>query len=132
MVKMPTKQQKESSVNILDREETGGKLVRDGNGRFVNGHEGMGGRPQGSLSPSVQRIANWGLTPELITTSLVEDIKAKPQKRVEELKLGAKVLKMTDEEHKPPVQEVTVIKEQKNIYLVVEEAERKLREELEK
>ena len=80
----------------------------------------------------LELMEQYGLTKVLIATSLVEDIKAKPQKRVEELKLGAKVLKMTDEEHKPPVQEVTVIKEQKNIYLVVEEAERKLREELEK
>ena len=125
-------QQKENSVNTLDREENGEKMVRNERGRFVDGWKGGPGRPLGSLSPSVQRIASWGLTPELITTSLVEDIKAKPQKRVEELKLGAKVLKMTDEEPAQPPQDVTIIKEQKNIYLVVSEAEKKIREELEK
>lgn len=37
---------------------------------------------------------SYGLTDELILTSLVSDIKKKPKKRVEELKLGAKIRQM--------------------------------------
>jgi len=37
-----------------------------------------------------------GLTRELIVSSLKEDIEAKPQDRVPELKLGAKILKLID------------------------------------
>jgi hypothetical protein len=77
-------------------------------------------------------MKQYGLTEQLITTSLVEDIKAKPQKRVEELKLGAKVLRMVDEDREPPQQpEITIIKEQKNIYMIVNESEEKIRKELE-
>src|SRR3990167_8017927 len=39
-------------------------------------------------------LAKYGLTEELITSSLVEDIQAKPQKRVRELELGADILNM--------------------------------------
>ena len=39
-------------------------------------------------------LAKYGLTEELITSSLVEDIRAKPQKRVRELELGADILSM--------------------------------------
>lgn len=40
-------------------------------------------------------LRKFGLTEELITTSLVEDIKAKPKQREKELKLGAEILGMT-------------------------------------
>ena len=39
-----------------------------------------------------------GLTRELISSSLKEDIVKKPQNRVAELALGAKILKMTEED----------------------------------
>ena len=39
-------------------------------------------------------LAKYGLTEELITSSLVEDIEKKPQKRVRELELGADILSM--------------------------------------
>jgi len=42
-------------------------------------------------------LEDFGLTKELITTSLVEDIKAKPRKRLGELTLGADVLGMKEE-----------------------------------
>lgn len=42
-----------------------------------------------------------GLTENLIAKSLVEDIKAKPKNRKPELELGAKILKMTEEEKNP-------------------------------
>jgi len=44
-----------------------------------------------------------GLTEELITSSLVEDIKEKPQQRIQELKLGAEILQMTKKEEEPKV-----------------------------
>jgi len=46
-------------------------------------------------------LAEFGLTEELITTSLVEDIKAKPEKRVKELGLGAEILGMKKHEPEP-------------------------------
>lgn len=44
-----------------------------------------------------EEMAKHGLTEELISVSLVKDIKAKPRRRVAELGLGAKILKMTDD-----------------------------------
>lgn len=46
-------------------------------------------------------LAEFGLTEELITTSLVEDIKAKPAARVKELGLGADILGMRKREEEP-------------------------------
>lgn len=43
-----------------------------------------------------QLMKECGLTEELISTALVDDIKAKKKNRVAELGLGAKILKMTD------------------------------------
>lgn len=39
-------------------------------------------------------LKQYGLTEELVTTALVEDIKAKPKKRFLELSLGADILNM--------------------------------------
>lgn len=54
-----------------------------------------------------QALREMGLTEELITTSLVEDIAAKPQRRLGELTLGAKILGMTEEIPEPPQQSQT-------------------------
>ena len=43
-------------------------------------------------------LREYGLTEELITTALVEDIKAKPKNRKPELQLGAEILGMKNEE----------------------------------
>lgn len=43
-------------------------------------------------------LAELGLTEDLITTSLVEDIENKPQHRIQELKLGAEILGMVKRE----------------------------------
>jgi hypothetical protein len=43
-------------------------------------------------------LREFGLTEELITTALVEDIKSKKGKRERELALGADILKMRDKE----------------------------------
>lgn len=43
-----------------------------------------------------QALRNLGLTEELITCSLKEDIEAKPKARLGELRLGAELLQMTE------------------------------------
>ena len=43
-----------------------------------------------------QALHDLGLTEEFITSALVEDIKAKPANRVQEMRLGAQILKMVD------------------------------------
>lgn len=48
-----------------------------------------------------QALRDLGLTEELITSSLVQDIKAKPEKRIQELKLGAEILGMVKREDEP-------------------------------
>lgn len=54
-------------------------------------------RPQAILEQAgvKKSLAEYGLTEELITTSLVIDIDRKPQNRLGELKLGADILGMT-------------------------------------
>lgn len=48
-----------------------------------------------------QALREMGLTEELITNALVDDIKAKPKNRVQEIKLGAEILGMKSDEEKP-------------------------------
>ena len=43
-----------------------------------------------------KELAKYGLTPGLVTKSLVDDIKKKPQKRLGELSLGAEMLRLKD------------------------------------
>ena len=45
-----------------------------------------------------EALAEYGLTEELITKSLVDDIKKKPKRRLGELTLGANILNMTKKE----------------------------------
>jgi len=56
-----------------------------------------------------QALRDLGLTEELITSSLVADINAKPEKRLGELKLGAEMLQMVRQEDKQ-------VSENKNTY----------------
>lgn len=48
-----------------------------------------------------QALRELGLTEELITSSLVEDIRDKPKFRIQELKLGADILGMIKREEEP-------------------------------
>lgn len=48
-----------------------------------------------------QAIRELGLTEQLITNSLVDDIKEKPKNRIQELKLGAEILGMVKRETEP-------------------------------
>ena len=49
-----------------------------------------------------QALREMGLTEELVTTSLVEDIKEKPQARLGELRLAAEILGINKREDAPP------------------------------
>lgn len=68
--------------------------------------EKSGYSPKTALTPKTatdtpgfkQALYDLGLTEELITSSLVEDIKLKPQQRIQELKLGAELLGMVKRE----------------------------------
>lgn len=70
-----------------------------------------------------QALRDLGLTEELITSSLVNDIKAKPEKRIQELKLGAEILGMVKREDEQT-------KSTNNIYnfLFSEETQKQIRE----
>lgn len=48
-----------------------------------------------------QAIRELGLTEELITTALVNDIESKPANRIQELKLGSEILGMSDNDEVP-------------------------------
>lgn len=84
---------------LLDKPKSEGEILE--NVGYSNGI---------SLTPSMvtqssgfkKALAEFGLTEELITTSLVEDIKAKPKSRVKELGLGADILGMRKREEESP------------------------------
>lgn len=56
-----------------------------------------------------EELARYGLTEELITTSLVDDIEAKPKKRFLELSLGAEILGMKKRENQEGSKNLIVI-----------------------
>lgn len=72
--------------------------------------ESSGYTEKTALTPNVviesigfkQALRDLGLTEELITSSLVSDIKSKPEKRIQELKLGAEILGMVKREDEQP------------------------------
>lgn len=51
---------------------------------------------EGFKEALLEQAGAFGLTKELIESSLVEDILKKPQRRVRELELGAAILKLTE------------------------------------
>ncbi len=58
--------------------------------------------PNGSALDGVRvALARYGLTDQLITCALVEDIEAKPGDRLGELRLGADILGMTKHKDDP-------------------------------
>lgn len=56
-----------------------------------------------------EKLAEYGLTPGLIVTALVEDIKAKKGNRLGEMRLGAEILDMNDDEKKEALQKPVVV-----------------------
>lgn len=96
---MPTPKQKEAAKliaeNIGSREGIGGAMRKAGYSKST------------SLTPQrltetkgfKEAIKEYGLTEELITCSLVDDIKAKPLNRLGELRLGSEILGMKLEDN---------------------------------
>ncbi len=77
--------------HIQDPNITKGELVEKGGyGEVIQKH------PKRALESAgyLEELAKFGLTRELITTALTDDIKAKPRQRVRELQLGAEILQM--------------------------------------
>lgn len=112
---MPTQKQKRLAKIALDNPIL---LTEDGHKRELV--------VKGGYGPSIQKtpakvlesqgfkeaLAEYGLTEELITTALVEDIKAKPKRRLGELRLGAEILKLNnseDEKKYPPMHPVVIV-----------------------
>ena len=87
---------KQTSVNILV-EGSNNNQIKDPiqtNSINLNDH-GIQGSTLITQSVGYKaELAKYGLTEELITSALVEDIEKKPQKRVRELELGADILSM--------------------------------------
>ena len=89
----PTMKQKKAVENIIKN-----------NGNFNKSMKEAGYSKDTSRTPKVlteskgfkQVCKEAGLTEELITQCLSDDIKAKPKNRKGELELGAKILKLTD------------------------------------
>ena len=136
---MLTKTQRQNNVKVGESKTNGGVLVRDEKGVFVKGHPPLenAGRPEGSKDwntywkEAVKKYA------ELKGETLEEAEQALFVTGFEQARKGNYAFYKDTMDRRwgntePAPQDVTIIKEQKNIYLVVEEAERKLREELEK
>lgn len=90
---MTTKQQNLAKLRIENPKMPKGKLVElGGYGEVVQN------QPSKALDSKgyKEALAEYGLTEELITTSLVSDIKEKPKHRFLELNLGAEILGMKD------------------------------------
>lgn len=65
---------------------------------------------QKGVQDAIKEIAaEQGLTEDFIKRALLDDIEKKPQKRVEELKLGASILGMTEHEKKGTDKTLVVI-----------------------
>jgi len=101
--KTPTPRQKKAAKAVidnmlLDTPKSNGEVLKS-----VGYGTGLQNQPARVLQSEGFKaaLAEYGLTEELITTSLVEDIKAKPAMRVKELGLGAEILGMKKREEQP-------------------------------
>jgi hypothetical protein len=92
----PTNKQRDTAkAKLLNPNLEGAKLVEAGGyGEVIQKN------PARALESKGYKLAleEYGLTEKLIAESLVSDIEGKPKNRAEELRLGAKILHMTDEE----------------------------------
>ena len=111
MARKPSPKQKATAKVKLDNPTLeGGKLVEAGGyGPSVIKTPAKALESQGYK----EALREFGLTEELVSVALVDDIKAKPGKRVSELNLGADILGMRSNEkpegRKPPVVAVQII-----------------------
>ena len=96
----PTPRQKKGAKALMDnllkdKPESVGMVLKS-----VGYGTGLQNQPKRVLQSERFKTAleEYGLTEELITTALVDDIKAKPKARVKELGLGADILGMRKRE----------------------------------
>lgn len=104
----PTPRQKKAAIAVLnnlvsDNPASFGSLLKNvGYGKALQDQPGRVLSGQGFK----MALAELGLTENLITTALVNDINGKPLNRIQELKLGAELLGMVkreDENEKPKI-----------------------------
>jgi len=100
---MPTQKQKMAAKKISENigKKTTGELLREsGYSRSISETPELATKGKGFK----EEMAKYGLTEELISCSLVDDIKKKPQARKGELELGAKILRMgQDDDNTKPI-----------------------------
>ena len=90
-----TEKQKKVAKILMEGEDNFGLAMRKAGYSETYSHNPQDLKKRVGFQEAVEA---YGLTNELVVSSLVEDIKAKPQHRVEELRLGAKMLKLTGED----------------------------------
>src|SRR5579859_6381440 len=96
---MPTTKQKRAVANMVENGGNVSKAMRDA------GYSPATAKTPKKLTATRgfnDLLAEYGLTEELVTTSLVEDIKAKPRRRFWELSLAAEILSMKKREPVAP------------------------------
>lgn len=88
----PTKKQVEATRLIAEEHMPVSRAMRQA------GYAQFTAKRPDNLTESIgfkRLMANYGLTQELVASSLTEDIKAKPKNRTPELSLAANILRMT-------------------------------------
>jgi hypothetical protein len=129
---MPTIKQRKALENIIENHGNISKAMRD-----AGYDEDTAKSPSRNLTNSVgfkQLLEEMGLTQELITTALVDDIKDKPGKRLGELTLGANILGMTKPEVSNPTNNTLNVNilNSPRVNEIVADFEEKLKKELSK
>ena len=91
----PTIRQKKVAKLMLDNVSSSKKEILQ-----MAGYGKLASQPHRVLEAEGTKmaLAEYGLTEELITTSLVSDIEAKPKNRLGELRLGSEILGMKEGE----------------------------------
>ena len=128
---MPTIRQKEAVKKVMENYGNVSKSMKE------VGYSPNSAKNPKSLTDSKgfkELMGEYGLTEKLVSKSLVLDIKKKPQRRVKELELGARILKMTsdDQPQEKPKPELHLHFHQEKILQLVQKVEEDIKKELEK
>ena len=125
---MATVKQKGSAKDLVEKVGTPiGEIMRD------NGYSATTSETPQKLTESKgfkEEMAKYGLTEELISSALVEDIEAKPKQRKPELELGAKILRMGDNKVVEGEVKQEIHLHNTKINIIITEAREKIKEQL--
>lgn len=115
-IKMATELQKRAVQKLVERARTGQQYSVSAAMRDA-GYSPKTAVVPGRLTKSKgfkEILAENGLTPDLILKALVSDIKKKPGKRIQELKLGAEILQLKewDENNQPPYSKELILSQE--------------------